>query len=104
MNDRDDIIIGIDFGTTNSVVAVIEDGTPVVIPNQEGSTKTPSIVAFLENGEIVVGETARRQAHVVQFRCTHREDARRNSAREPAGEQSSGLYFVQGDIPVGRAG
>src|SRR5947207_9665424 len=55
-------IIGIDLGTTNSVVAVMESGTPVVIPNQEGHRVTPSVVAFAKNGEILVGQVARRQA------------------------------------------
>jgi molecular chaperone DnaK len=55
-------LIGIDLGTTNSVVAVMEGGTPVVIPNQEGSRLTPSVVAFTKDGEILVGQIAKRQA------------------------------------------
>ncbi len=55
-------IIGIDLGTTNSVVAVMEGGTPVVIPNQEGDRTTPSVVAFTDKGEILVGKVAKRQA------------------------------------------
>ena len=55
-------IIGIDLGTTNSVVAVMEGGEPKVIPNQEGSYLTPSVVAFTDKGETLVGEPARRQA------------------------------------------
>src|SRR5262245_66402811 len=55
-------VIGIDLGTTNSVVAVIEAGDPVVIPNQEGSRLTPSVVAFTKDGEILVGQVAKRQA------------------------------------------
>ena len=54
-------IIGIDLGTTNSVVAIVENGQPVVIPNQEGARTTPSIVAFTEKGEIVVGQPAKNQ-------------------------------------------
>ncbi len=55
-------VIGIDLGTTNSVVAVMEGGEPRVIPNQEGSRLTPSVVAFAKDGEILVGQVARRQA------------------------------------------
>ena len=55
-------IIGIDLGTTNSCVAVIEGGEPVVIPNAEGSRTTPSVVAFAKNGERLVGQVAKRQA------------------------------------------
>jgi molecular chaperone DnaK len=55
-------LIGIDLGTTNSVVAVMEGGTPVVIPNQEGSRLTPSVVSFTKDGEILVGQIAKRQA------------------------------------------
>jgi molecular chaperone DnaK len=55
-------VIGIDLGTTNSVVAVMEGGSPVVIPNQEGSRTTPSVVAFTKEGETLVGQVAKRQA------------------------------------------
>ena len=55
-------IIGIDLGTTNSCVAVMEGGDPVVIPNAEGARTTPSVVAFGKNGERLVGNTAKRQA------------------------------------------
>jgi molecular chaperone DnaK len=54
--------VGIDLGTTNSVVSVLEAGEPVVIPNAEGSRTTPSVVGFSKNGEIVVGEVGKRQA------------------------------------------
>ncbi len=57
-------IVGIDLGTTNSVVAVIEGGDAVVIPNAEGGRTTPSVVAFTKSGERLVGQTARRQAVV----------------------------------------
>src|SRR5881296_1579250 len=55
-------IIGIDLGTTNSVVAVMEGGEPVVIANQEGGRTTPSVVAFTKGGERLVGQVAKRQA------------------------------------------
>ena len=54
--------VGIDLGTTNSVVAVLEAGDPVVVPNSEGSRTTPSVVAFAKDGEVLVGEVAKRQA------------------------------------------
>ncbi|HEX2293886.1 MAG TPA: molecular chaperone DnaK [Actinomycetota bacterium] len=54
--------VGIDLGTTNSVVAVLEGGEPTVIPNAEGARTTPSVVAFSKTGEILVGEVAKRQA------------------------------------------
>ena len=55
-------VIGIDLGTTNSCVAVLEGGEPTVIPNAEGNRTTPSVVGFAKNGERLVGETAKRQA------------------------------------------
>jgi molecular chaperone DnaK len=55
-------VIGIDLGTTNSVVAVVEGGNPTVIANQEGSRLTPSVVGFTKDGEILVGQVAKRQA------------------------------------------
>jgi len=57
-------IVGIDLGTTNSVVAVMEGGTPTVIPTAEGGNLCPSVVAFTKNGERLVGQTAKRQAVV----------------------------------------
>ena len=55
-------IIGIDLGTTNSCVAVMEGGEPKVIPNAEGARTTPSVVAFSKTGERMVGQVAKRQA------------------------------------------
>src|SRR6201990_188440 len=55
-------IIGMDLGTTNSVVAVMEGGEPKVIPNEEGGRTTPSVVGFTKNGERLVGQVAKRQA------------------------------------------
>ncbi|MGH7323518.1 MAG: molecular chaperone DnaK [Candidatus Rokuibacteriota bacterium] len=55
-------VIGIDLGTTNSVVAIVEGGNPTVIANQEGSRLTPSVVGFTKDGEILVGQVAKRQA------------------------------------------
>ena len=64
-NFKEDImakVIGIDLGTTNSCVAIMEGGEPVVIPNSEGSRTTPSVVAFTEGGERLVGQIAKRQS------------------------------------------
>ena len=55
-------IIGIDLGTTNSCVAVLEGGEPTVIPNAEGGRTTPSVVSFAKDGERLVGQVAKRQA------------------------------------------
>ena len=55
-------VLGIDLGTTNSVIAVIEGGEPTVIPNAEGARLTPSVVAISKSGERLVGQVAKRQA------------------------------------------
>ena len=54
--------VGIDLGTTNSAIAVLEGGEPTIIANAEGARTTPSVVAFSKNGEVLVGEIAKRQA------------------------------------------
>ena len=63
-------VIGIDLGTTNSCVAVLEGDQPTVIPNSEGGRTTPSIVAITKNGERLVGEAARRQMTVNAYTAT----------------------------------
>ncbi|HIX17486.1 MAG TPA: Hsp70 family protein, partial [Candidatus Gemmiger faecavium] len=73
-------IIGIDLGTTNSCVAVIEGGKPVVIPNAEGQRTTPSVVAFAKNGERLVGEPAKRQA--VTNACRTLSSVKRNMGED----------------------
>ena len=55
-------VLGIDLGTTNSCMAVMEGGEPLVLENSEGKRTTPSVVAFAKNGERLVGEAAKRQA------------------------------------------
>ena len=55
-------ILGIDLGTTNSCVAIMENGEPVIITNSEGKRTTPSIIGFMENGERKIGDPAKRQA------------------------------------------
>ncbi len=57
-------VVGIDLGTTNSVIAIVEGGQPIVIPNAEGSRLTPSVVAFTKDGQRLVGQLAKRQAIV----------------------------------------
>ena len=61
-------IIGIDLGTTNSVVAVIEGNEPVVVPNAEGQPRLPSVVAYLEDGQVIVGEIVAESGHDAEQR------------------------------------
>ena len=88
--------VGIDLGTTNSVVSVLEAGEPVVIPNAEGSRTTPSVVAFSKTGEVLVGEVAKRQAitnpdrtirSVKRHMGTRLDDRHRRQGVQRAGDQ-----------------
>ena len=80
-------IIGIDLGTTNCVVAIMEGGEPKVIANEEGSRITPSVVAFTKKGERLVGQVAKRQAvtnpeeHHLLDQALHGPPLRRGRAR-----------------------
>ena len=90
-------IIGIDLGTTNSVVSVMEGGTPKVIPNPEGNRLTPSVIAFTDKGETLVGEPARRQAVTNPKRTVYsikRFMGRRHS--EVATEEKMVAYEITG--------
>src|ERR1700676_4530424 len=99
-----DKIIGIDLGTTNSVVAVMEDtGEVKVIPNQEGNRLTPSVVAFTDKGDRLVGDPAKRQAVTNARRTVYsikRFMGRRR--KEVAGEEKLVPYKITGgpDEPV----
>src|SRR5213595_2072270 len=82
--------VGIDLGTTNSVVSVLEAGEPVVIPNAEGSRITPSVIGFSKSGEVLVGEVAKRQAITNPDRTVRsikREMGRRDWALEIDGKK-----------------
>ncbi len=84
-------IIGIDLGTTNSVVAVMEGGEPTVITNSEGGRTTPSVVAFTKDGSRLVGQVAKRQAvtnpenTVYSIKTIHGTSLRRSDRRNQAG-------------------
>ncbi|MCA9975846.1 MAG: Hsp70 family protein, partial [Anaerolineales bacterium] len=100
-------IVGIDLGTTNSVVAVMEGGEPTVISSAEGSRLTPSMVAFNKNGERLVGLTAKRQATINPENTifsVKRFIGRRYDDAETAAERERLPYAVthgaQGDIRV----
>ena len=88
-------VIGIDLGTTNSVVAVMEGGDPVVIPNAEGGRTTPSVVAFTRDGERLVGQVARRQAVTLAARVPHHQLIQRCWRMV-----SDHLLLVLGDVRV----
>jgi len=70
-------IIGIDLGTTNSCVAVLEGDKPKVIENSEGTRTTPSIVAYTNDGEVLVGQSAKRQAVTNPKNTAHRPEIHR---------------------------
>ncbi len=98
-------IIGIDLGTTNSCVAVMEGNEPVVIPNSEGHRTTPSVVAFTENGERKVGDPAKRQAitnpkrtvfSIKRFMGEQYDKVTSDISRAP-------YSIVKGDNKIGRA-
>src|SRR5207253_315529 len=81
--------VGIDLGTTNSVVAVLEAGEPTVIPNAEGARTTPSVVGFSKTGEVLVGEVAKRQAITNPDRTIR--SAKRHMAQPTAAALAYGL-------------
>jgi molecular chaperone DnaK len=104
-----DKVIGIDLGTTNSVVAVMEGGDPVVIPNSEGGRTTPSVVGFTKDGERLVGQIAKRQAvtnptntvfSIKRFMGRKLDEAREETSRVPykvvAGTNGLASVEVQG--------
>ncbi len=90
-------IIGIDLGTTNSVVAVMEGSDPKVIPNAEGNRLTPSVVAFTEKGEVLVGEPARRQAVTNPTRTVY-------SVKRFMGRRHSEVQSEEKMVPYGVVG
>ena len=85
-----DKVIGIDLGTTNSVVAVMEGGDPVVIPNAEGGRTTPSVVGFTKDGERLVGQVAKRQAvtNPAEHRVLHQALHGPQDERGPGGAEA----------------
>ena len=96
--------VGIDLGTTNSVVSVLEGGEPTVIANAEGARTTPSIVAFAKNGEVLVGEVAKRQAvtnpdrtirSVKRHMGTHLVRRHRRQGLHGPGDQRAGAAEAQ---------
>ena len=103
-------IIGIDLGTTNSVVAVMEGGDPVVIPNAEGGRTTPSVVAFTKDGERLVGQVAKRQAvtnpqehhlldqalHGPADRARSRKRSSASPTRSPTGQNGLAAVEISG--------
>ena len=100
-------IIGIDLGTTNSVVSVMEGNEPVVIVNAEGKRTTPSVVAFTKDGDRIVGEQAKRQAlanPTKTIRSIKRFMGRKFSeARQEASEVSYEVASGRNDLAVARS-
>src|SRR4051812_50143846 len=101
-------IIGIDLGTTNSVVAVMEGGDVQVIANQEGSRLTPSVVAFTTKGETLVGEPAKRQAvtnpagtgySIKRFMGRRHDEGRGEEKMGPYEGGGGARRLVQGPVP-----
>ncbi|MBR9987987.1 MAG: molecular chaperone DnaK [Desulfosarcina sp.] len=97
-------IIGIDLGTTNSCVAVMEGNEPVVIPNSEGRRTTPSIVAFTENGERKIGDPAKRQAIINPTKTIYSIKRLMGETYETAGKERSRVTYVveKGDNNIPR--
>ena len=102
-------IIGIDLGTTNSVVAVLEGGEPVVITNEEGTRTTPSVVGFAKNGERLVGQSAKRQAvvnpentvfSIKRFMGKSLEDVKDEIGRLPYKVEAGSAHDVRVRIPA----
>ena len=91
--------VGIDLGTTNSVVAVLEGGEPTVIANSEGARTTPSVVAFARNGEVLVGQSAKNQA-VTNVDRTIRSVKRHIGTDWKTGDVDGKTYSAQ---EIGRA-
>src|SRR3954470_24637223 len=102
-------IIGIDLGTTNSVVAIMEGKEPKVIPNEEGGRLTPSVVAWDQKGEVLVGQIARRQAITNPENTIYsakrfigrrfeevQDEARRVSFKVAAGPRGEAVFDVRG--------
>ena len=86
--------VGIDLGTTNSVVCVLEAGEPVVVPNSEGSRTTPSVVAFSKGGDVLVGEVAKRQA-ITNTERTFRSIKRHMGSNWTSGDVDGKKYTPQ---------
>ena len=93
--------VGIDLGTTNSVVAVLEGGDPVVIPNSEGARTTPSVVAFSKSGEVLVGEVAKRQAITNPDRTFR--SIKRHMGRAGRSEDIDGKNYTPQEISAARS-